>query len=134
MYTYYLKLSGGNVGIGTANPGEKLEVYNGAIKIFKSVTAPAATWTDIDSDSTYIGAMYTVTVVQDADAANIRTYFVLLSGSFSGTTAVVVNSVAAGTSTITASFQGSGSGAGPYKLQINPSVAATAYVGKIVVL
>lgn len=76
-------------------------------------------WTDIASFTSYTGALFLVKVVRESDGANQRTYLVLMCGTVYGTTAVTVSSVAAGSSGITAQFQGAGTS--PYRLQINPT-------------
>jgi hypothetical protein len=130
-----LQKSGGNVGIGTTAPAAKLEVSGGGIKNRTNagvITASASVWTTIDTNTGYTGVLYNVVVQNVGNAPDFRTYLVLFSGGYSGSNVTVVNSVGSGGSTITATFQGSGSTTGPYLLQINPSLGANVYVTKII--
>lgn len=123
----------GYVGIGTSEPSNKIDIQGGGIKIVKSYTnVPIGSWTDIDINNSQTGALYIVRVGRTADTPDTRMYLVLFSGSYYGSTAVIVSTVESGVgSAITATFQGSGSGLGPYKLQISPSYTANVEVSKI---
>jgi len=125
--------SEGNVGIGTTAPNEKLDV-NGSIRVYQSYSnVPPDNWTDIDVNNTSIAALYTVSIQKLSDGNNLRTYLLLFTGSYYGCGISIISSVGASDSSdITAAFTTSGSGSGPYKLQIKPLYTARVFVSKFV--
>ena len=114
-HAHRLNIRGSDFYIDTLGRARLYDITN-----YETLTGVATgSWTDIASFSSYYGALFLVKVIREADGANQRTYLVLFGGTVYGSTAVVVSSVAAGSSGITASFQGAGTS--PYRLQINPN-------------
>ena len=124
----------GSVGIGTASPQSTLHIENGGITVREWFFAPEGQWTTIEEKPGFASGLYTVCVLGNATGRQC-TYLVLFSGNSNGVNHAVLGEVFIdGYYKITAEFDHVLESGTVSKLKIRPSETANVYVSKVRVL
>ena len=121
-----LDKASGNVGIGTTNPRERLDVTNGTLRVLTSLheNIPTGVPHVIDESNYPLAALYSVVVSHVLEPNKCTYYLVMVAATWHGSTAIKVAEVAPSYGMPTATFTAQGSGAGPWTLRITPTAAA----------